>query len=395
MFSRPFDDFFGSPADTSAGITAASFEPFATRGIPLLLKANLINETLPDTYEITERGSVALQELEKRMDQAKLMTERSSSLFGPDMIKRGTQVEQPNARDAFIVSRHVLKTLWTGLGASVYEVEEPTYLRPSPTGVRYHLYASMQDGSQTLLHCSGCSTTQIASYALTRPKKPLHSPGTSTKPSCVNVSLSAFHHPICDMFYALVTRVGTIPHEERIRAALLASCSASPPGSPRTSSPSVPSRILVDDAAGVALLGQAAQLWFDRLRLSIEQACPKVMDGRLAELDRHLGRVFDTTAPGTSSTGSPSSLVPHYGQAHKGHARGFILGNFRTAGEASEETCMSCSGPLESVRGAWVAKVALSESETGNERENGEVTVRVLNPLPMLAALAATGTLLS
>lgn len=196
------------------------------------------------------------------------------------------------------------------------------------------------------------------------------------------------------MFYALVTRVGVVPHEERIRAALLASCSALQPGAPNSlSSSSVPARILVDDAAGVALSGQAAQLWFDRLRLSIEQACPKVMGGRLAELDRYPGRVFVATAPGTSSTGTPSSLIPHHGQTHKGYARGFILGNFRTAGDVSEEACLSCSGPLESIQGAWVAKVALSGSETGNEEENREVTVRVLNPLPMLAALAATGAL--
>jgi hypothetical protein len=44
--SQPFEELFGTPADTSAEITTASFEPFATRGLPVLLKANLVNEVL-------------------------------------------------------------------------------------------------------------------------------------------------------------------------------------------------------------------------------------------------------------------------------------------------------------------------------------------------------------
>lgn len=44
LLSRPFDDFFASPTDTSNGITTASFEPFATRGLRSLLKADLANE---------------------------------------------------------------------------------------------------------------------------------------------------------------------------------------------------------------------------------------------------------------------------------------------------------------------------------------------------------------
>lgn len=103
------------------------------------------------------------------------------------------------------------------------------------------------------------------------------------------------------------------------------------------------------------------------------------MDGRSAELDRSHGRVFVATGPG--------SLIAHHGQAQRGYTKGFILGNFRTAGSTPGETCVSCLGPLENIRGSWVAKVALSGSE------NGEVTVRVLDPLPMLAALAATEAL--
>ncbi|KDN35764.1 hypothetical protein RSAG8_11326, partial [Rhizoctonia solani AG-8 WAC10335] len=250
----------------------------------------------------------------------------------------------------------------------------------------------MPDGPQTLVHCSSCSITQLAPYALTKPRLSDLS-STSPKTPQLNVSLSALRHPICDIFYALVTRIGAAPHEERIRAALLASCS---PSLINASSAflkgSVPARILVDDSAGVTLSGQAAKQWFDRLRLSMEQACPKVMDGRMAELDRHLGRVFVATAPGTSSSGTPSSLIPHYGHGRRGYARGFILGNFRTAGDASEEMCVSCSGPLESIQAAWAAKAALREREISSGGE-GEVSVRVLNPLPMLAALAASGAL--
>ena len=146
-----------------------------------------------------------------------------------------------------------------------------------------------------------------------------------------------------------------------------------------SSSRTVPARILIDDAAGVALSGQSARLWFDRLRMSIERGCPRAMDGRSAELDRYHGRVFIPTGP--------PYLVPHHGQAQRGYTKGFILGNFRTAGTMPEETCVSCLGPLESIKGSWVAKVAMSGSE------DGEVTVRVLDPLPMLAALAATGAL--
>ncbi|KAG8745105.1 hypothetical protein FRC10_008716 [Ceratobasidium sp. 414] len=193
------------------------------------------------------------------------------------------------------------------------------------------------------------------------------------------------------MFYALVTSPGAVPHEDRIRAALLASIG----DRTSSSSTSVPARILVDDAASLALSGQQARHWFDRLRLSVEQACPRVMDGRVAELDRHPGRIFVSTAPGTSMTGGPSTLVPHHGQAKKGYVQGFVLGNFRTAGTTLGETCPACYGPLERVEASWVAKVALSGSETDHGGEDGEVTVRVLDPLPMLAALAAAGVLVS
>lgn len=44
LLSRPFEDFFESSTDTNAGITSASFEPFAKRGLPLLVSANLVNE---------------------------------------------------------------------------------------------------------------------------------------------------------------------------------------------------------------------------------------------------------------------------------------------------------------------------------------------------------------
>jgi hypothetical protein len=277
-------------------------------------------------------------------------------------------------------------------------------LRPAPTGLKHHLYISVQgtpfdirlicahnltDGSQSLLHCPSCSTTQLASYALTRPVSP--STSASSEPAHVNVSLSALRHPTCDVFYALVARPGAVPHEDRIRAALLASVATLPHSTPR----SVPARVLVDDAANLALSGQRARHWFDRLRLSIEQACPRVMDGRAAELDRQPGRIFVSTAPGTSVTGGPSSLVLHHGQVKKGYVGGFILGNFRTAATTPGETCVACNGPLESVQGAWVAKVALSGSETDSGGKNGEVAVRVLNPLPMLAALAAAGVLVS
>ncbi|KAG8690567.1 hypothetical protein FRC11_010694 [Ceratobasidium sp. 423] len=395
LLSRPFEDFFESPVDINIGITSSSFEPFATKGLPSLLKANLVNETSPDTYEMTEKGNAVLQELERRMDKAKSKTGPWRSFFRSN-FKSGLDedAEHSTAISTYNASRESLKTLWADLGASVYEVEEPTYLRPTPTGIHHHLYVSMLDGLQTLLHCSSCSMTQLAPYALTKPR-PNDLPDAPQKTPQLDVSLSALRHPICDVFYALVTRIGVIPHEERIRAALLASCS---PSLISTSNAflkgSVPARILIDDSAGVALSGQAAKQWFDRLRLSMEQACPRVMDGRMAELDRHLGRVFVATAPGTSSTGTPSSLIPYYGHGRKGYARGFILGNFRTAGDASEDICMSCSGPLESIQGAWAAKVALKGSEISSGRE-GEVSVRVLNPLPMLAALAATGALVS
>ncbi|KAH7342077.1 hypothetical protein B0J17DRAFT_649369 [Rhizoctonia solani] len=394
LLSRPFEDFFESPVDINVGITSSSFEPFATRGLPLLLKANLVNETLSDTYEITEKGNVVLQELEKRMDKAKSKTGSWRSFFRSN-FKSGLDEEETHSKaiDIYDASRKSLKTLWADLGASVYEVEEPTYLRPTPTGKHHHIYVSMPDGPQTLFHCSSCSITQLAPYALTKPR-PNDLSNTLQTPQ-LNVSLSTLRHPVCDVFYALVTRIGTVPHEERIRAALLASCSPSLIGTSRAFlKGSVPARILVDDSAGVTLSGQAAKQWFDRLRLSMEQACPKVMDGRMAELDRHLGRVFVATAPGTSSTGTPSSLIPHYGHGRKGYARGFILGNFRIARGASEELCMSCSAPLESIQGAWAAKVALKGSEISSGRE-GEVSVRVLNPLPMLAALAASGALAS
>ena len=42
--ARPFHDLFESPADASDVITRASFEPFATRGLPLLLGAKLVSE---------------------------------------------------------------------------------------------------------------------------------------------------------------------------------------------------------------------------------------------------------------------------------------------------------------------------------------------------------------
>ncbi|CAE6432646.1 unnamed protein product [Rhizoctonia solani] len=391
LLSRPFEDFFESPVDTNVGITSSSFEPFATKGLPLLLRANFVNETLPDTYEITEKGNVILQELEKRMDKAKSKTGPWRSFFRSN-FKSGLEEgpKQLKAVGTYDASKESLKTLWADLGASVYEVEEPSYLRPKPTGIHHHLYVSIPDGPQTLLHCSGCSSTQLAPYALTKPR-PNDLSNTLPKTQ-FNVSLSALQHPIHDVFYALVTRIDAVPHEERIQAALLASCSPSLNNSSAFLKGSVPARILVDDSAGVTLSGQATKQWFDRLRLSIEQACPKVMDGRMAELDRHLGRVFMATAPGTSSTGTSTSLVPHYGYGRRGYARGFILGNFRTAGDASEELCAVCSGPLESIRAAWAAKVALKGGELSSGRE-GEVSVRVLNPLPMLAALAASGAL--
>ncbi|CAE6478609.1 unnamed protein product [Rhizoctonia solani] len=392
LLSRPFEDFFESPVDINVGITSSSFTPFATKGLPLLLRANLVNETLPDTYEITEKGSAILQELEKRMDKAKSKTGPWRSFFRSN-IKGGLEENSKHLKavGTYDASKESLKTLWADLGASVYEVEEHSYLRPKPTGIHHHLYVSIPDGPQTLLHCSGCPTTQLAPYALTKPRpNDLSNPLPKTQQ--LNVSLSALRHPIQDVFYALVTRIDAVPHEERIQAALLASCSPSLNNSSTFPKGSVPARILVDDSARVTLSGQAAKQWFDRLRLSIEQACPKVMDGRVAELDRHLGRVFVATAPGTSSTGTPTSLVPHSGHGRRGYARGFILGNFRTAGDASEEMCAACSGPLESIQAAWVAKVALKERESSSGRE-GEVSVRVLNPLPMLAALAASGAL--
>ncbi|CAE6427715.1 unnamed protein product [Rhizoctonia solani] len=391
LLSRPFEDFFESSTDTSAGITSSSFDPFSTKGLPLLVKANLVNETLPNSYEITEKGNAILRELDKRMEKAKSQTGPWRSFFQSNFMRGpGIGAVFPKAISTYGASRDSLKTLWADLGAVVYEVEEPTYLRPTPTGMNHHLYVSMSGGPQTLLHCSSCSVTQLAPYALTKPR--LNDP---TTPPQLDVRLSALRHPICDVFYALVTRIGTAPHEERIRAALLASCSPALIGSRNTFvKGSVPARILVDDSAGVSLSGQAAKQWFDRLRLSMEQACPKVMDGRMAELDRHLGRVFVPTAPGTSSTGTPSSLIPHYGHGRRAYARGFIIGNFRTATDASDEACISCSGQLESIQGAWVAKVALKGSEMDTKRE-GEVSVRVLNPLPMLAALAATGALVS
>ncbi|KAG8683019.1 hypothetical protein FRC08_014576 [Ceratobasidium sp. 394] len=384
-FSRPFEDFFESPSDSSR-ITRASFEPFANRGLPVLLQANLVSETSSDTYEITEKGSAVLEELEKRMATAKASIDPWSSFFGPNLRGRP---DRPQAAAIFRGSRASLKTLWTDLGTSVHEVEEPTYLRPAPTGLKYHLYVSMQEGSQTLLRCSSCSTTQLEYYALTR----LESPplAASSEPAHVNVSLSALRHPICDVFYALVTGPGAISHEDRIRAALLASVDDQTSSSPS----SVPARILVDDAANLALSGQRARHWFDRLRLSIEQACPRVMDGRIAELDRHPGRIFASTAPGTSMTGGPLTLVPHHGQAKRGYVQGFVLGNFRTAGTTPGETCQACYRPLERVKASWVAKVALSGGETDHGGEDGEVTVRVLDPLPMLAALAAAGVLVS
>ncbi|CAE6487427.1 unnamed protein product [Rhizoctonia solani] len=395
LLSRPFEDFFESPVDVDITITSSSFEPFAAKGVPLLLKANLINETFPDTYEITEKGNAVLQELERRMDKAKSKTGPWRSFFRSNFKSRlDEDAEHLSAISTYNTSRNSLKTLWADLGASVYEVEEPTYLRPTPTGMHHHLYVSMPDGPQTLLHCSSCSVTQLAPYALTKPRPNTLPSALHRKPQ-LDVSLSALRHSMHDVFYALVTRIGAIPHEERIQAALFASRSPSLVGtSGAFLKGSVPARILVDDSAGVALSGQAAKQWFDRLRLSMEQACPKVMDGRMAELDRHLGRVFVATAPGTSSTGTPSSLIPHYGHGRKGYARGFILGNFRTAGDASEEMCMSCSSPLEGVQGAWAAKVALKGGEMSSGRE-GEVSVRVLNPLPMLAALAAAGALVS
>ncbi|CUA75842.1 hypothetical protein RSOLAG22IIIB_01842 [Rhizoctonia solani] len=392
LLSRPFEDFFESPVDINVAITSSSFEPFTTKGLPLLLRANLVNETLPDTYEITEKGNAILQELEKRMDKAKSKTGPWRSFFRSN-FKSGfeEETEYPNAIGTYRASKESLKTLWVDLGASVYEVEEPSYLRPKPTGIHHHLYVVVPDGPQTLLHCSSCSVAQLAPYALTKPRLNDLS-NTSPKTPQLNVSLSALRHSIHDVFYALVTRIGAVPHEERIRAALLASCSPSLNHNSAFLKGSVPARILVDDSAGVTLSGQAARQWFDRLRLSMEQACPKVMDGRMAELDRHLGRVFVATAPGTSSTGTPTSLIPHYGHGRRGYARGFILGNFRTAGDASEEMCASCSSPLEGIRAAWAAKVALKGSDLSNGRD-GEVSVRVLNPLPMLAALAASGAL--
>ncbi|CAE7162917.1 unnamed protein product [Rhizoctonia solani] len=388
LLSRPFEDFFESPVDINVGITSSSFEPFATKGLPLLLIANL---TLPDTYEITEKGAIVLQELEKRMDKAKSKTGPWRSFFRSNFKSGFEEDEYPKAISTYNTSKESLKTLWADLGASLYEVEEPTYLRPTPTGTHHHLYVSMPDGPQTLVHCSSCSITQLASYALTKPRQN-DLPNTPQKASQLNVSLSALRHPIRDVFYALVTRIGAVPQEERIRAALLASCSPTLGGANTFLKGSVPARILVDDSAGVTLSGQAAKQWFDRLRLSMEQACPKVMDGRMAELDRHLGREFVATAPGTSSTGTPSSLIPHYGHGHRGYARGFILGNFRAAKETSQEACTSCSGPLESIQAAWAAKITLKGSDIGSGRD-GEVSVRVLNPLPMLAALAASGAL--
>ncbi|KAF8604494.1 hypothetical protein BDV93DRAFT_543861 [Ceratobasidium sp. AG-I] len=377
---RPFHDFFESPTDVSDVITRASFEPFATRGLPLLIGAKLVSEATSDTYEITEKGTAVLQELEKRMEAAKSAIDPWSNFFGANTRNiRGSHTTQPKGIDIFQGSRQSLKKLWTDLGTTVYEVEEPSYLRPAPTGIKHHLYVSTQDGSQSLLRCSSCSTTQVTPYALTRPASP---PPTTTpsEPAHVDVSLTALRHPTCDIFYALVTRPGTIPHEDRIRAALLASHNPLPTV-PQSlfSSRIIPTRILIDNAAGVALSGQSARLWFDRLRMSIEQGCPRVMDGRSAELDRYHGRVFVPTGP--------PYLVPHHGQAQRGFTKGFILGNFRTAGVTPEETCVSCLGPLESIKGSWVAKVAMSG------KEDGEVTVRVLDPLPMLAALAATGAL--
>ncbi|KAJ1307218.1 hypothetical protein OPQ81_001333 [Rhizoctonia solani] len=369
--SRPFEDFFESSIDTNVGITSSSFEPFATKGLPLLLKANLVNEKFPDTYEITEKGNAVLQELEKRMDKAKLKTGSWRSFFRSNF--RGeldVEAKYSKAISTYEASRESLKALWTDLGASIYEVEEPTYLRPTPTGIHHHLYIPISDGPQTLLHCSSCTTTQLAPYALTKPR-PNNQVNTLRQTSQLDVSLSALRHSMCDVFYALVTRIGTVPHEERVRAALLASCSPSLVGNAFLRG-SVPARILVDDSAGVILSGQAAKQWFDRLRLSMELACPKVMDGRMAELDRHFGRVFVATVPGTSSTGTSSSLIPHYGHRRKEYARGFILGNFRAPGDASEEMCIPCSGPLESIQGAWVAKVALKGGEIsgGKEGEN-------------------------
>lgn len=213
------------------------------------------------------------------------------------------------------------------------------------------------DGSRTLLRCPTCTTTQLASYALTRPETPVST--SSSDPAHVNVSLSALRHPSSDIFYALVTRPGAIPHEDRIRTALLASVTNKP-----LPPHSVPARILVDDAANLALSGQRARHWFDRLRLSIEQACPRVMDGRVAELDRYPGRVFVPSAPGTSLTGGPSTLVPHHGQAHKGYVKGFVLGNFRTAVVSTRETCVACHSLVEKIQASWVAKVGLSGTST-------------------------------
>ncbi|KAF8717878.1 hypothetical protein RHS02_09468, partial [Rhizoctonia solani] len=389
VLSRPFEDFFESPAGVNVVITSSSFEPFSIKGLPFLLKANLVNETLPNVYEITEKGNVILQELDKRMEKAKSQTGPLRFFFQSNFA-RGPGVSGlfPKAMGTYSASRKALKTLWADLGAIVYEAEEPAYLRPAPTGMIHHLYVPIPDGPQTLLHCASCSITQLTPYALTKPR-----PSDVVTSPQLDVRLAALRHPISDVFYALVTRIGTTPHEERIQAALLASCSF-PYVSTRNAfmKGSVPARILVDDSAGVTLSGQAAKQWFDRLRLSMEQACPKVMDGRMAELDNHLGRVFVPTAPGTSSTGSPSSLVPHHGHGRKAYAQGLVIGNFRTAGVPSEEACASCSGQLESIQGAWVAKVALKGSEIDSKRE-GEVSVRVLNPLPMLAALAATGVL--
>ncbi|KAG8764900.1 hypothetical protein FRC12_007816, partial [Ceratobasidium sp. 428] len=328
-FSRPFRDFFEPSPDCEGPISRASFEPFATRGLPILLKTNLVSETAPDAYEITEKGSAVLQELEKRMAAAKASIDPWSSFFGSNLRGRP---DRPQAAAIFKGSRASLKTLWTELGTSVHEVEEPTYLRPTPTGLKYHLYVPMQDGSQTLLHCPSCSTTQLESYALTRPNSLLST--TPSEPAHVNVSLSALRHPTCDIFYALVTSPGVVPHEDRIRAALLASVE----NHVTLSSSSVPARILIDDASNLALSGQQARHWFDRLRLSIEQACPRVMEGRIAELDRHPGRIYVPTAPGTSLTGGPLALVPHHGQTTKGYVKGFVLGNFRTAGITPGET---------------------------------------------------------
>ncbi|QRV89456.1 hypothetical protein RhiJN_17474 [Ceratobasidium sp. AG-Ba] len=372
-FSRPFQDFFESSSEPSGMINRASFEPFAPRGLPVLLQASLVSETSPDSYEITEKGSAILQELEKRMETAKM------SIAG--------RPDRPQVTTIFRGARQSLKALWTDLGASVHEVEEPTYLRQAPAGLKYHLYVPVQDGSQTLFRCPGCTTTQLASYALTRPNNT--SSTTTSEPAQVNVSLAALRHPVCDVFYALVTRPGVAPHEDRIRAALLASVTDYIP----LSSDSVPARILVDDSANLALSGQRARHWFDRLRLSIEQACPRVMDGRVAELDRHPGRVFIPSAPGTSITGGPSTLTPHSGQVHRGYVKGFVLGNFRTPDISLDETCANCHGSLERIQASWVAKVALSGDEADSGGDNGQVTVRVLNPLPMLAALAATGVL--